>query len=68
MQQHWFITGVSGGLGLAMALEAAKRGHKVVGTLRKAEQIAEFEANFPQLFKGILLDVSNPPPNPVFDL
>lgn len=57
MQQHWFITGVSGGLGLAMALEAAKRGHKVVGTLRKAEQIAEFEANFPQLFKGILLDV-----------
>jgi short-subunit dehydrogenase len=57
MQQHWFITGVSGGLGLAMALEAAKRGHKVVGTLRKKEQIQSFEANNPQMLKGIILDV-----------
>jgi NAD(P)-dependent dehydrogenase (short-subunit alcohol dehydrogenase family) len=57
MEQHWFITGVSGGLGLAMALEAAKRGHKVAGTLRKKEQIEEFEAIYPGQFKGILLDV-----------
>jgi short-subunit dehydrogenase len=57
MQQHWFITGVSGGLGLAMALEAGKKGHKVVGTLRNQGQISEFENHFPDLFKGILLDV-----------
>ncbi len=57
MQQHWFITGVSGGLGLAMALEAAKRGHKVAGTLRKKEQIEEFEARFPGQLRGVLLDV-----------
>lgn len=41
-QQHSFlITGASSGLGLALAVEALKRGHKVIGTARnvvKAQQ------------------------------
>lgn len=31
------ITGVSSGLGRAMALEALRRGHVVVGTVRREE-------------------------------
>lgn len=42
--QHWFITGVSGGLGRALAEELLKAGHYVSGTLRKQEQISAFEA------------------------
>jgi NAD(P)-dependent dehydrogenase (short-subunit alcohol dehydrogenase family) len=37
------ITGVSSGLGRAMAVEAPGRGHRVVGILRREEQRAKFE-------------------------
>ncbi len=36
----WLITGVSGGLGRALAKEAAMQGEIVYGTLRKPEQIS----------------------------
>ena len=55
--QHWFITGVSGGLGLALAEELLKAGHKVSGTLRKQEQLAAFEALKPGFSFGYLGDV-----------
>lgn len=55
--QHWFITGVSGGLGLALAEELIKAGHSVSGTLRKKEQIADFEALRPGFAFGHLGDV-----------
>lgn len=56
-KQHWLITGVSGGLGRAIAHEALKRGHQVSGTLRKAEQVAAFEELAPGLAHGYLADV-----------
>lgn len=55
----WFITGVSTGLGRAIAQEALARGEHVIGTLRKAEQLAEFEALAPGLAHGCLLDVND---------
>jgi NAD(P)-dependent dehydrogenase (short-subunit alcohol dehydrogenase family) len=57
MTQHWLITGVSSGLGKALALEVASRGHKVSGTLRKEADIKTFEALSPNHFRGYLADV-----------
>lgn len=56
-KQHWFITGVSGGLGLALAEELLEAGHTVSGTLRQPEQVREFEALRPGFAFGFLGDV-----------
>lgn len=55
----WLITGVSGGLGRALAKEAALQGNIVYGTLRKPEQIAAFNELVPGKTFGIELDVNN---------
>lgn len=55
--QIWLITGVSGGLGRALALAAANAGAKVYGTLRKPEQIEAFEALIPGSLYGLIMDV-----------
>lgn len=55
----WFITGCSTGLGLELAKIAVAKGDKVVGTLRKVDQIAAFELIAPGQTKGVLLDVTN---------
>ena len=55
----WLITGVSGGLGRALAKEAALQGEIVYGTLRKPEQINEFNELVPGKTFGIQLDVNN---------
>jgi NAD(P)-dependent dehydrogenase (short-subunit alcohol dehydrogenase family) len=54
----WLITGVSGGLGRALALEAAQNGDIVFGTLRKPEQIDEFNDLVHGKTFGIQLDVN----------
>lgn len=54
----WLITGVSGGLGRALALEAAQNGDIVFGTLRKAEQIDAFNDLVHGKTFGIQLDVN----------
>ena len=38
MAQVWFITGVSSGLGLEIALKALESGFKVIGTVRSRER------------------------------
>jgi NAD(P)-dependent dehydrogenase (short-subunit alcohol dehydrogenase family) len=55
----WLITGVSGGLGRALALEAAQNGDIVFGTLRKPEQIDEFNDLVRGKTFGIQLDVNH---------
>lgn len=55
----WLITGVSGGLGRALAKEAAMQGEIVYGTLRKPEQISAFNELVPGKTFGIQLDVNN---------
>lgn len=54
----WFITGVSSGLGLAMAEAALNKGYRVVGTLRTEEQRAVFSSRHPNAV-GVLLDVTD---------
>ncbi len=54
----WLITGVSGGLGRALALAAAQNGDIVFGTLRKPEQIEEFTDLVHGKTFGIQLDVN----------
>lgn len=57
--QIWLITGVSGGLGRALAEEVARQGDIVFGTLRKASQIDEFNGLVPGKTFGLELDINN---------
>ena len=41
MTQVWFITGVSSGLGLEIALKALELGFTVIGTVRSRERAAK---------------------------
>ena len=56
---NWFITGVSSGLGRALAEAAAARGDRVAGTVRKAADLAAFEAIAPGLTRGFLADMTD---------
>lgn len=53
-----FITGVSTGFGKALAQQALAAGHKVIGTLRNPQALADFEAQAPGRAHGVLLDVT----------
>ena len=37
----WFITGVSSGFGLEIALKALEQGHRVIGTVRSRRKAAQ---------------------------
>ncbi|HEY0055692.1 MAG TPA: oxidoreductase [Pedobacter sp.] len=60
LQKVWFVTGVSGGLGRALAHEVALSGDVVIGTLRKQDQIADFDSLVPEKTFGVMLDVNHP--------
>ncbi|MEU0851291.1 oxidoreductase [Streptomyces flaveolus] len=59
MSRTFLITGVSTGLGRAFSREALAAGHRVVGTVRKAHQAAEFTDLAPGRAVGMLLDVTD---------
>ncbi|MCT7660707.1 oxidoreductase [Mycobacterium deserti] len=59
MTKTFLITGVSKGLGRAFSEAALEAGHTVVGTVRKPDQISEFEALKPGSAHGRLLDVTD---------
>lgn len=54
-----FITGVSSGLGNALAREALAVGHRVIGTVRSDAALQAFEALSPDQAHGVLLDVTD---------
>lgn len=54
----WMITGVAGGLGLAVAEQALARGDRVIGTVRQESQRRDFEARHPEA-RGVLLDIAD---------
>ena len=58
MAKTILITGVSSGLGLAMANAALAREYRVLGTLRDESQRSEFESRAPGRAFGRLLDVT----------
>lgn len=53
------ITGVSSGFGRALAVEALAAGHRVVGTVRNAQAVPDFEALRPGRAFARVLDVAN---------
>ena len=55
----WLITGVSTGLGRALAEEVLARGAAVIGTVRNADDQARFEALAPGRAIGALVDVTD---------
>jgi NAD(P)-dependent dehydrogenase (short-subunit alcohol dehydrogenase family) len=55
----FFITGVSSGLGRAIATAALDAGHTVLGTVRNADDLASFEALTPGRANGRVLDVTD---------
>ena len=57
--RRWLITGVSGGLGRAIAEAALAAGDRVAGSLRKPEQFAAFEALAPGRALALPLDVTD---------
>jgi NAD(P)-dependent dehydrogenase (short-subunit alcohol dehydrogenase family) len=59
MTKTWFITGVSTGLGRALAEAALAQGDVVVGTLRSAGHAAAFRALAPGRAHPMLLDVTD---------
>jgi NAD(P)-dependent dehydrogenase (short-subunit alcohol dehydrogenase family) len=67
MSRRWLITGVSGGLGRALAVEALARGDRVAGTLRRNQELGAFSALAPGRAFPILLDVTDPDPAPAIE-
>ncbi|PRY39050.1 SDR family NAD(P)-dependent oxidoreductase [Umezawaea tangerina] len=55
----FLIAGVGGGLGRAFAERAVSAGHRVVGIVRRPEQVAEFEALDPGLAFARVLDIGS---------
>lgn len=56
---NWLITGVSGGLGRALAQAALARGDQVAGTVRKRADLAPFEILAPGQAHGFLADMAD---------
>ena len=54
----WLITGVSSGLGKALASQVMHSGDYVIGTLRKEAQVAEFNNKYQGKGHAVLLDVT----------
>ncbi len=58
-RQTWLISGVSSGLGRALAQAALNQGDVVAGTVRKESDQSEFESLAPGRALGFLLDVTD---------
>ncbi|AJP74276.1 oxidoreductase [Sphingomonas hengshuiensis] len=56
----WLITGVSSGLGKALAAAALARGDMVIGTARRDADLVAFESQAPGRALGIQLDLAVP--------
>lgn len=55
----WFITGISSGLGKAMAETLINADEFVIGTFRKEKQVDAFNALHQDKAKGVLLDITD---------
>jgi NAD(P)-dependent dehydrogenase (short-subunit alcohol dehydrogenase family) len=55
---NWLVTGVSGGLGRALAEAVLARGHKLVGTLRNESARSKFDELAPGRSFGIVFDIT----------
>lgn len=55
----WLITGISSGLGKALAESVMERGDFVIGTFRKQSQVDEFNKTYTNRAFSILLDITD---------
>lgn len=55
----WLITGISSGLGKALAESVIKSGDFVIGTFRKQSQVNDFNKQGIENAKAMLLDITN---------
>ncbi|ATY12805.1 oxidoreductase [Amycolatopsis sp. AA4] len=58
MSKNFLITGVSTGLGRAIAQRALAAGHRVAGTVRTEKHAAEFRALDPERARAFVLDLT----------
>lgn len=56
--KHYFITGVSSGIGKALVEQLVADGHRVSGVARRGDRLAELEAANPSFF-GVMCDVTD---------
>jgi NAD(P)-dependent dehydrogenase (short-subunit alcohol dehydrogenase family) len=56
----WFITGISSGLGKALAQAVIEQGDFVIGTFRQEKQVADFNRLYQDKAFALLLDITNP--------
>jgi NAD(P)-dependent dehydrogenase (short-subunit alcohol dehydrogenase family) len=59
MKKIWFITGISSGLGKAIANEVMQRGDFVIGTFRHEDQVTQFNQENQHKGKAYLMDVTH---------
>jgi NAD(P)-dependent dehydrogenase (short-subunit alcohol dehydrogenase family) len=55
----WLITGVSSGFGRELTQQLLERGERVVGTVRRADTVADLVERYPDTFHPELLDVTD---------
>lgn len=58
-ERRWLITGISSGIGAALAEAALARGDHVTGTSRQEEALARFEASAPGRATGLRADLGD---------
>ena len=58
--QKWFITGASGGLGLALTETVLAQGHSVVAAVRRVEAMQALKQKYPALLALESVDLMNP--------
>jgi len=64
-EQVWFVTGASRGLGRSVVEEALAAGHRVAGTARRIDALAEFGRTYPGRFLALLKRMMHPSARPV---
>ena len=57
--KYWFITGISSGLGKALAESVIEKGDFLIGTFRTEQQVTSFNQKGIQNAKAVLLDITN---------
>ena len=58
--QKWFITGASGGLGLALAEKVLAEGHRVVAAVRRVAALESLKQSWPDQLEVESVDVTRP--------